>query len=99
MNWKKVGIIVVAIAAIALVYIATAHPVGWGYGYRMGPMMGYGMPMMSVVGYCYDYENSQDIGNNTGFNEDYGWYCPMWSRLNQNSKGISGWFCPMWRWR
>ncbi|AGK62123.1 hypothetical protein Asulf_02169 [Archaeoglobus sulfaticallidus PM70-1] len=71
MNWKRVGVVVVAIAAVALVYTATAHPLGWNYGYGM---MGYGMPMM---GYGYQ-PAGQSTGNYAGFNGDfYNWLCPI----------------------
>jgi len=99
---RKIAIGLGLLALVALVYTATAHPVGWNghwYGMPKG-IMGYGMPMIGY-GYApyYDYQNNQNAGNNTGFNGDfYNWHCPMWRWFNQNAKTNYEWYCPMWEW-
>ncbi len=84
MDWRKIGVAIAAIAAIAIAYTAIAAPLGWGgYGMPMGMM---GLPMMHGYMPVYDYpQNLQNINETPKYPQSYyvpygyyrGWHCPM----------------------
>lgn len=99
MDWKKAGVVVAAIAAVAAVYTATAHQFGM-------PMMGgygYGMPMMNGMmgGYGYGgpagYDGAGYYQNPNPADQNQTWQYPQtYNGYNYRYYGgYGGWHCPM----